>query len=818
MGRFKRINGNDFKDAAEYYVAVLARAGVGFKPIAQPQSSDPRRLGTITANDLDEAVLTISEAEAGETFRWDPASDNSPDAPLQNMRRANVAELDWLFKSQPWTSKCNAQPCSNARDLPDYPGDYRPFKLIPESGKNFAVTADPNALALYVPVDPDGPPIVYQTKEGGTLVPVWVWLSEGKSASGWERETAALHLERSFESSRRGSRSGDKPQQNLSAEQNWCYVYHLWLLLLERHYDQMKAAGLDIFRAIFPQQTPAVALEKLKQCGAEADPKDADRMDVAQVEGDSPPGIDWKELEGLAVARAKSPQSDQLCYYFEHNHELCTYIDDPPDPETGGAFGGYESRAETPDQYQWCLFPAGNTRDDAWATLIAMLLDLPEEKKCLIPGWLKRWTPSSFWPTEWPAPAFARADEPSCSVRPPIHYFRPTSTVASEKTSPSFLKWKKGASLEGESFKSYKGRRRKNAGAVMAKALGAFDFYSELGAAVTGTCLPATKLARHVFAEDPDARSWHDQRSDVAPDFPGKQEWCHLFGHGEGGREVLENLVSASFHCNTEQLAIETGQRRITRNASVPEGVKQKLTWKVTAHLVPNRGTSRKQRPQTAFSRWCEESGERPNRAHLEDLKAAIEALDPRADPTKVLKTVSDLLKDRAVRLKQEEDDDARDWLGKESVALNAFRNWYQRESFMYFPIAAKIHYRVFYDRKKCFEHRFDGQSRGFDLNQARLLDYTVERAIYEAMDADSDASIAWPDETPWDLYCDSLRRRIEAHVEKPPASELDSLFQTLRAEAPPPVTSSSPLQVRGKRPREMEPGMPPKYKKFKKE
>lgn len=40
------------------------------------------------------------------------------------------------------------------------------------------------------------------------------------------------------------------------------------------------------------------------------------------------------------------------------------------------------------------------------------------------------------------------------------------------------------------------------------------------------------------------------------------QEWCHLLGHGDGGEDASYNLVAASKHCNTQQLAIETAIRR----------------------------------------------------------------------------------------------------------------------------------------------------------------------------------------------------------------------------------------------------------------
>jgi hypothetical protein len=41
------------------------------------------------------------------------------------------------------------------------------------------------------------------------------------------------------------------------------------------------------------------------------------------------------------------------------------------------------------------------------------------------------------------------------------------------------------------------------------------------------------------------------------PDKGQNYEWCHLLGHGLGGKETVGNLVAATHACNTEQLCIE---------------------------------------------------------------------------------------------------------------------------------------------------------------------------------------------------------------------------------------------------------------------
>lgn len=60
------------------------------------------------------------------------------------------------------------------------------------------------------------------------------------------------------------------------------------------------------------------------------------------------------------------------------------------------------------------------------------------------------------------------------------------------------------------------------------------------------------------------------------------QEWCHLLGHGDGGDEFIGNFVCGSYHCNTEQLAIETAQRQYTHLSP------GKYRLHSTAYLLPN--------------------------------------------------------------------------------------------------------------------------------------------------------------------------------------------------------------------------------------
>ncbi|WP_347557370.1 hypothetical protein [Robbsia sp. KACC 23696] len=61
------------------------------------------------------------------------------------------------------------------------------------------------------------------------------------------------------------------------------------------------------------------------------------------------------------------------------------------------------------------------------------------------------------------------------------------------------------------------------------------------------------------------------------------QEWCHLLGHGDGGEDASYNLVAASKHCNTQQLAIETAIRRF-------EDIHKHLHVHASAYLMGNAG------------------------------------------------------------------------------------------------------------------------------------------------------------------------------------------------------------------------------------
>lgn len=120
--------------------------------------------------------------------------------------------------------------------------------------------------------------------------------------------------------------------------------------------------------------------------------------------------------------------------------------------------------------------------------------------------------------------------------------------------------------------------QRKNAGTVM-KALN-----SSLNSppAISST-LPATVFANWAIGKSNTTKQeWQVLKDNQASRLPTDQEWCHLRGHGDGGQEHMGNFVSGSYHCNTEQLAIESGQRHATHQKG------SKFTLRTTAYLFDN--------------------------------------------------------------------------------------------------------------------------------------------------------------------------------------------------------------------------------------
>lgn len=163
----------------------------------------------------------------------------------------------------------------------------------------------------------------------------------------------------------------------------------------------------------------------------------------------------------------------------------------------------------------------------------------------------------------------------------------------------------KGENLQGVSLGKNENDRL-DAATEMASALKKFHFYEDIkqkDPKITDSRLPATSFAKYVVSTDKMVKTQWVQDNIGSPDSGNgstldisgidinsvrtDQEWCHLLGHGDGGIEELGNFVSGSKHCNTEQLAIEIGQRKITHSKSYNKEIKARIT----AYLMPNEGT-----------------------------------------------------------------------------------------------------------------------------------------------------------------------------------------------------------------------------------
>ncbi len=105
------------------------------------------------------------------------------------------------------------------------------------------------------------------------------------------------------------------------------------------------------------------------------------------------------------------------------------------------------------------------------------------------------------------------------------------------------------------------GGKRLAAGSVMAKLRNYINTPPD--APGTNSSLPASAMSNWELSQSTDARqAWQLLIQSDRDVMPTDQEWCHLLGHGDGGDERLGNFASGSFHCNTEQLAMESKNRR----------------------------------------------------------------------------------------------------------------------------------------------------------------------------------------------------------------------------------------------------------------
>lgn len=193
--------------------------------------------------------------------------------------------------------------------------------------------------------------------------------------------------------------------------------------------------------------------------------------------------------------------------------------------------------------------------------------------------------------------------------------------------------------------------------------------------------LSATVLANAILAEreedaPPAANDWLILKDRALGRFPTDQEWCHLMGHGDGGDERVGNFVAGSFHCNTEQLAIESAQRPTTHQSD-------RFLLNSTAYLI----TDDSMRRDLAGNAYVSADPRYLSRAY------------PDSRPPRAEQPAPDAEIDR--------------------LSTNA-------------PVAAFIRYKIIDkgadgdENNKVFDYVFEGQSEFFDRNQYNILGATV--------------------------------------------------------------------------------------------
>lgn len=205
------------------------------------------------------------------------------------------------------------------------------------------------------------------------------------------------------------------------------------------------------------------------------------------------------------------------------------------------------------------------------------------------------------------------------------------------------------------------------------------------------------------------------------------QEWCHLYGHGDGGKEEEGNFISGSKHCNTLQLAIECGQRS---RADLPG---QNFTIKVTGYLFPNEGFQKRGFTGADLDylngfAWPGLRRDTPGFPDALRLAMAVvisgnfehlyRILPERATPGAETPTAVEfaaLPGDRQARIRQ-----------------NVVER-FQRILKQFYPLGSVVRYKIYMNGKKIFDHSYNAQLESFDYNEFKILESTVRRVVAAA-------------------------------------------------------------------------------------
>ena len=243
----------------------------------------------------------------------------------------------------------------------------------------------------------------------------------------------------------------------------------------------------------------------------------------------------------------------------------------------------------------------------------------------------------------------------------------------------------------------------------------------------------ATQFATDVLARDPGASTfWRDASKELEPppqtmtedqlkSIRTDQEWCHLFGHGDGGQEIPGNFVSGSKHCNTEQLAIETAQR-IYRS-----GYGARVTVKVTAYLMPAEPIAIPLDPDPEPGSLAARLLGLEKPLSRTAIVATFETLDLRAELTDRARSLK--LNEAEFKLPTAAEYDTREERDKKRLKQRLL-DFVLSRLFQWRPLAYQMRYKIYVDDTKVFDHAYAGQREEMDYFQYKMIHYGARAAI----------------------------------------------------------------------------------------
>ncbi|MBC1190235.1 hypothetical protein PN434_02375 [Microcystis aeruginosa CS-558/01A06] len=505
-------------------------------------------------------------------------------------------------------------------------------------------------------------------------------------------------------------------------------------------------------------------------------------------------------------AACELPKGNYHCFYHDNGGTLMGHISAVNISEGGRGSSGYPMRADRVNEvnYKWLINLPDGDANFPLAKLWSYLFELNPEflvtsaNRPKIQQNRTTNTSDAFYPTNWPYDKVKKdgfKNPVIGSINSLIQYYKTFNPSEPKRNKPlkdpfpprvtnpsipgydykfdikeieisvkldntGYRVWKKFNAVGEDLTLGVNENERVDAGKTMAEALSNFHVYPGMKASnitpkITDSKLSATSFAKYVLGQLNDNAVKEQWRKDNelnanatvdASSLKTDQEWCHLFGHGDGGPEELGNFVSGSKHCNTEQLAIETGQRRVSQNKTdFKEVERSKLKARITAYLIPNAGTwvtgvsytqdklnktlltgvtdhTVKNQQSEFFEKVPNVS---PDEYRLKFKTNASGNIDDEALRT-AFKKLSDAISDSATNLDKKKQ-------------LFQFRHNLEKHFFMYLPIARWMRYKLYYDGKKVFDHIYDAQSESINLHECQILDYMVERALYIAMGKESE-------------------------------------------------------------------------------